>query len=349
MALPYFDVMVYNPELQLIGMIEGGRNESFIWTDRYASPGDVQFKGPAGRKNLNILQPGNYLSIPFSPTLMQIDSQLNQTVREQGATLSVTGKSFDSFFKYRYIPEGYTDTKRTVATLVYRLLSRVAVSGGGGVAADVIPNLIVPGVSDPSLGATAEVDFTAGSDIASTIRELCNAVGYGFKVTFNPTTGTLYAQVYSGIESGLVFSPATNTLSNPSYLSNKDDYYNVAFVKGKNHTLTVGPGASLTGLLRRVLYVDASSVETTSANYVDKLTFKGLEALSQHKHKFVFDGAVDPDGIYKYGTDYNLGDIVTISDSWGNDSKARVSEFIWSYDQNGVQAHPSFTAYDETT
>lgn len=334
-----FDVYVYNPQLDLIGMIEGGRNQSFIWTDRYASSGDFKFVGPAGRKNLDLLQPGNLISIDQSPTLMMIESHLNETAREQGAKLTIAGSSIDTFLKYRYIPSGHVLSKRTVKSHVYNTISRVCLLGDPK---DNFPNLTVPGSGD---GIEADVEYTVGSTLYDTVWQLCNSVDYGFKLSFSNTTLNLHAQVYEGQTlDDVIFTPAMNTLANMSYLNSVQSYYNAAFVRGKNHTFTYGIGASYSGFERRMLYVNASDVETTEENYVEKLSQKAREALTDHKRTSVFDGDIDPDSVYQYGRDYNLGDIIKIQDNWGNDAQARVSEFIWSYDSSGVQSYPSFTA-----
>ena len=341
MALQSLDITVMAPDLTPIGMLEAGVNESFIWTDRYATPGECKFKGPAGSKNLNLLQPGNILSISHSPRLMMIEDHLNQTHREQGATLTINAKGIENFLINRFVPNGYTAGKNTIPTLIYNLLSKVCVAGAGSSPNDIIPNLIVP---ESGSGVMAEVDFTAGSNLLSVFQELANSANMGLKVTYSEVTKKLFFEVYSGSELDITFSPAMGTLIDESYFLAITDHYNVAYVRSDTHNIFVGPGVNLTGFNRRVLYVDGSGINVTTANWQDKFTQKGLEELAKRKKKSIFDGTVDPDGVYQYGRDYNLGDIVTISDTWGHSSKARVAEFIWSHDSQGIQSYPSFTA-----
>lgn len=68
----------------------------------------------------------------------------------------------------------------------------------------------------------------------------------------------------------------------------------------------------------------------------------GYAALAEHAQVQSFEGAVAPDITFKYKTDYDLGDIVTVQNSHGIRATARVSEAIETFDENGYELSINF-------
>lgn len=75
----------------------------------------------------------------------------------------------------------------------------------------------------------------------------------------------------------------------------------------------------------------------------------GKEKLKENKRKKDFDGEVDySTGIFKYGKDYKIGDIVQIVNEYGYSGKARVTEYIFSHNtSDGLKCYPKFEMVDE--
>src|SRR5690606_10667806 len=71
---------------------------------------------------------------------------------------------------------------------------------------------------------------------------------------------------------------------------------------------------------------------------------RGLEALSQNRKLTAFDGEISQFGSYKYGQDFNLGDLVELTNSDGLTTKARVTEQIFVHDAQGERSYPTLTA-----
>jgi hypothetical protein len=87
-------------------------------------------------------------------------------------------------------------------------------------------------------------------------------------------------------------------------------------------------------------------VTITAEEYDSQLAQRGTEDLTHFTNMYSFDGQVDTGTMYKYGEDFFMGDIVQFADEYGNESRSRVTEFIYSYSDNGVEAYPTFSVIE---
>ena len=60
-----------------------------------------------------------------------------------------------------------------------------------------------------------------------------------------------------------------------------------------------------------------------------------------------FEGEVDYKTAFVYGVDYHLGDMVEVADIYGHETPARISEILFSFDEEGFSINPSFTVPDD--
>lgn len=107
-----------------------------------------------------------------------------------------------------------------------------------------------------------------------------------------------------------------------------------------------------TGLYRRETFTDASNTKSqydsgkdmSEEEYSKVLNDKGMEDLNQYKVTQVIDGEMDYYGQFQLNRDFDIGDIVEVSNGYGNILKARISEIIISDDvSDGLKTYPSFT------
>lgn len=82
----------------------------------------------------------------------------------------------------------------------------------------------------------------------------------------------------------------------------------------------------------------------TMADYYKLLQQRGEEELSENLIDESFEGEVDYDGTFKYGRDFNIGDIVAISNEYGIDGTSRVTEVVLSHDTSGITVIPTFSS-----
>lgn len=87
---------------------------------------------------------------------------------------------------------------------------------------------------------------------------------------------------------------------------------------------------------------DAEEIYLTEDEFREKLIERGNEELENHKKEIEFDAEVDYTHQFKMGIDYFLGDILQVSNNYGNECSLRVNEYIISIDQSGEQHYPKF-------
>lgn len=87
---------------------------------------------------------------------------------------------------------------------------------------------------------------------------------------------------------------------------------------------------------------DTDSVTIANVIYEDYLLNKGYEEIAKHGLSTSFEGQVEPNVTFIYKEDYDLGDIVLAQNEYGISAKARITEVIEVYDENGYSIEPKF-------
>lgn len=119
------------------------------------------------------------------------------------------------------------------------------------------------------------------------------------------------------------------------------------------------------GLARRVLVTDAvgepvgrkvtyqQQYPWVGGNYTQTVIGAGeiaafreqnaRDALANHNYIRAIDGQTSPISDYKFGTNYELGDIIELEGLTGAVSKARITEYIRSQDKSGERSYPTIS------
>jgi len=174
---------------------------------------------------------------------------------------------------------------------------------------------------------------------------------------------SLVFKLYSGVDRSynqftnphVVFSREFDNILNSEYSKSKTQFKNLTVVAGEGEglarkTKVVGSGV---GISRREMYTDARDLSQTTESgsltdevYYAQLEQRGLEDLAENKIENKFDNQVDVSGIFKYGEDFFLGDIVQIVSEYGVEARARVTEIIRSQNSSGISIYPTFKILD---
>jgi hypothetical protein len=72
------------------------------------------------------------------------------------------------------------------------------------------------------------------------------------------------------------------------------------------------------------------------------------DALANHNYIRAIDGQTSPNNDYQYGVHYGLGDIIELEGITGTISKARITEFIRSEDNQGEKQYPTISVVTPT-
>jgi hypothetical protein len=136
------------------------------------------------------------------------------------------------------------------------------------------------------------------------------------------------------------FDAGREQLDDGTYLFSKLGSANVGYGVGEGMSAKMFEGVTEpTGLDRRVVLVDSTGSSIDDENVLRNYMSQELASASETA---IFDGSINTDIIpYKYGLDYNLGDIVKIRGDYGLDELARVTEYIRTEDATGEKAYPT--------
>lgn len=339
--------------------------ESFIWTERYNAYGDFELVCEYNENNASKLTTNAYVGCDMSDRIMIVKKVTKEQDDEGAITLKVEGKSFESIFQDRVAGISISASSWTLngdAAKVIRNMVKLTCVDGKPTSNDWIFGLEAPDIWPP--GNTINMQIKRGSNLYDKIREVALAYDLGFKVTYElqyqppPVIGgsviynaPLIFSAYKGVDlttgyNAVSFSDDNDTLFNSTSIASEENYKNVAYVYSNTHTYVVdeNPPELYPGFTRKPIYVDATDITTTAQDYVALLSSRGKEALSDHNKQVLVDGQINPDGVFKYKEDYNLGDIVLIKSITGEQQSSRVSEYIWTYDAEGLNGYPTLTA-----
>lgn len=164
--------------------------------------------------------------------------------------------------------------------------------------------------------------------------------------------------VYSGIDRSrtqskvrpVIIDVEHNDLNRPNYLRSISTLKTTAHIATDTKTLFAynpqesdPPSEDATGLKHRVLYLDGGEPEegASATEFEADVIKSAKETLLDYRKYSLVDGAVSPDSSVRFGTDYFLGDIVSVRGRYGVITNYRVIEFIRSVEGTIEESYPT--------
>lgn len=140
----------------------------------------------------------------------------------------------------------------------------------------------------------------------------------------------------------VIFDAEIDDLMRPSYLLSLENAKTEVHI-ALNDKALFAQSSDPSGLDRRVMFLDGGDPEAGyNAAAWEAYNIKTAEGLLEdNKQVAIVDGEVSPQSQIKFGRDYFLGDYVSIRGRYGAISKARVSEYIRAYGEQGEVSYPS--------
>lgn len=338
--------------------------ESLIWTERFQSAGDFQLDIYSDYKARSLLKPDTYLAMNLSNYVMRIESVEDDVSADGQKMLVVKGRSIESLLLDRVAYSAITDTTTTPqwtitdkpADVARKIFHDICVTGILNVG-DKIP-FINEGTFMP-VGTIVEpidpvtVDITPTS-VYEAISQLSQVWNLGFRMLRQQDMSQLWFDIYVGSDRttdqtvlpAVVFAPELDNLQNTKELTSIEGAKNVAYVyspAGFQMVYAAGVAPDVDGFERRVLMVDANDITSDNPNVTAALQQRGNEALAQNRTYQAFDGEISQNSKYKYGRDYNLGDVVETRNTDGLTNNMRVTEQIFVHDRDGERSYPTLT------
>ena len=343
------DVYILGRDYNAVGVLD--YCSSIIWTRRYCNVGDFELYIPATQEAIALCKIGNLAQRADRPkSLMRIDTVKLSTNEESGDYLTVSGRGIEGMLSWRIV-WNQTNLSGLVTAAVHQLLNE---------------NLIAPAIAERRvdglvLGEPCACSITiqkqiTGTNLLDAVKDLLESYNLGFKMEFEG--GSLVFSVYEGVDRSMrqtdrppvVFSIEYDNLLSTEYDASTASYKNVALVAGEGEGVarrTYAVGAA-SGLDRFEVYVDARDISSETdagtiaeAEYNALLEEQGKEALAEAVATQAFSGTIEPNTNAVFEIDYNIGDVVQITNEYGISSAARIVEMIESWDENGYNCTPT--------
>lgn len=358
MIIYVIDHYVIAGNIKIIGMIES--YQSCIWDLQFYGLDDFELVCAGTPENIDLLQEGRMLvrdcdidGVKYSHVALLNRVELSFEP-ESGYLLRCYGKGLKSLLTRRVVWEQINADNDFLAAVVYNVLHDNIIAPDD--TARAIDNFVAgaPGFTTPKITCQLQ-----GQNIAEWLEEVCTESEIGWDVDiydgdymFSLLQGTDRTSDQSTVPP-VIFSPGFDNLLSSTYTKSREEYHNAALVGGEGEgtdRVCVGVGTA-SGLDRYETFIDASDVSSngeiiTMATYKDMLKQAGAEALAEAGKVETFEGEIIPDGFYKLGTDYFLGDVVEVVNGLGIRAKARIIELCYSYDENGAKVSPVFGAWE---
>lgn len=334
------EIRFYDSDMNFIGVMEN--QVSLIWTRKYYEPGKARLFAPLTEENERLTRKGNLIWKRGSKEAAVIEDRvLDDTTTP--ATIEVTGRFLSSYMDRRLIRPKVTFSGY-VEVAMRTLLSGV---------------VEIPRVELGTLNNfTDTVSFQATYKNLLTYQEKlskCSDIGFRFRPDFSAKK--IYFETYKGkdrsrsqsINSRVIFSERYDNLNGIIYRENDQLLKNVVYIggEGEGSERTFVSYGDATGLDRRELFVDARDITRdegmTQEQYEAKLLQRGHEKNTEYQESKSINCITEADANFKYGVDYDLGDIVTVEKKrWGISVDYRITEIEEVYEQGGVKISPTF-------
>jgi DNA-binding Xre family transcriptional regulator len=308
---------------------------------------------------------GTQLAINNSMYVMTVESVENGTDNEGKNKLTLKGRSLEATVLDNRVAmqsfstpnwELYDKPKTVMETIFNHICRDLALDPG-----DAIP-FLQPGSIMPASTLDDPIDPITYNLTPKSLYEVLNEIGglygLGFRLLRNFDQSQLYFDVYAGSDRTtgqnvlppVVFAPELDNLQNTTELTTIDKAKNVAYVYSDQGSLMVyaaNVDPDVAGFERNVMTVQADSLEGTPTDeqLTSHLMQVGREALFGQQTYSAFDGETNQYSEYKYGTHYNLGDMVEIRNADGMTNKMRVTEQIFVNDTQGERAYPTLSIF----
>ena len=325
--------------------------KSLIWTKRYYTYGDFELYVPASEDLSAALNSCPYIMRDDDESVMVIENVQISTDVENGDYYTITGRSLESVLTRRIVWAQTNLNVNDPAQAIYQLLAENVTEPE--IEARTIVEFLVDETFEGS--GTLKMQIT-GTELAATITDICKTFGLGWKVT-RGDSGEMVFALYQRGEVLVSFSPEFDNLISSQYYQNTESFKTVAVVAGEGEGTdrrrnVVNADSSATGLDRREVYVDARDISSNNGEigddeYMALLATRGEQKLlDEHSATHGFEGEVEPDSTYVYKRDYDLGNIVTVSNGYGVTAKPRIIEIIECWDDTGYRVIPTFETWE---
>lgn len=328
---------------------------SLIWPDAYNGYAQFELWAPITPDNANLLKRKNIIWCGGeNAAVIEI---VKATVDDKGEKIyDIKGRTLEKYLTERMINGTYSGSGHA-STLMYDMVDKNAIHPSN--ANRKIPYLV--NATDKQVGNEISQYQKTGGALYDALYQMASESDIGFSVLFDPRNKRLVFEVRKGADrtqdndegnDPVVFSTELEDILSSEYYGNIQDEKNVALVQGEDKgtarkSVLVGK-VNAYGFDRKELYVDARDLQSevfnadgtstplTPAQYLEVLTQRGNEKLSECEIIETFEAQIRQFGDiqYEFGVDYVKGDKVTVIDEQlGVIVSARITNVEEQYDE----------------
>lgn len=339
--------------------------QSLIWTERFSAAGDFELHLPSTLENRRRFVPGVRLACNTSYRVMTVETVEDGTDSEGRKMMKVSGPSLEDILDDRVARGTLGDLTATPkwsltgtpGEIMRKVFHDICVTGILDVG-DKITSVIEDSIFPPDTIAEPSDEYTIELELATVYKvekDLADLFGLGFRLIRDPISSLLYWDVYAGSDRTtqqttlpvVVFSPEFDNLQNTKELTTINLYKNVAYVfspVGHEIVYALDVDPTIEGFERRVLMVKADDITDVDGPTASaKMIQRGKEELGKNRRFSAFDGEISQTSQYKYGPDYNLGDLVEKRNTDGVTNYMQVTEQIMVSDEEGDKSYPTLS------
>lgn len=328
---------------------------SLLWPDAYNGYAQFELWAPITPDNAALLKKKNIIWCGGeNAAVIEI---VKATVDDKGEKIyDIKGRTLEKYLTERMINGTYSGSGHA-STLMYDMVDKNAIHPSN--ANRKIPYLV--NAVDKQVGNEISQYQKTGGALYDALYQMASESDIGFSVLFDPRNKRLVFEVRKGADrtqdndegnDPVVFSTELEDILSSEYYGNIQDEKNVALVQGEDKgearkSVLVGK-VDAYGFDRKELYVDArdllsevfnadgTSTPLTPAQYLEVLTQRGNEKLSECEIIETFEAQIRQFGDiqYEFGVDYVKGDKVTVIDEQlGVIVSARITNVEEQYDE----------------
>lgn len=328
---------------------------SLLWPDAYNGYAQFELWAPITPDNAALLKKKNIIWCGGeNAAVIEI---VKATVDDKGEKIyDIKGRTLEKYLAERMINGTYSGSGHA-STLMYDMVDKNAIHPSN--ANRKIPYLV--NAVDKQVGNEISQYQKTGGALYDALYQMASESDIGFSVLFDPRNKRLVFEVRKGADrtqdndegnDPVVFSTELEDILSSEYYGNIQDEKNVALVQGEDKgearkSVLVGK-VDAYGFDRKELYVDAGDLQSevfnadgtstplTPAQYLEVLTQRGNEKLSECEIIETFEAQIRQFGDiqYEFGVDYVKGDKVTVIDEQlGVIVSARITNVEEQYDE----------------
>lgn len=341
----------------IIGMIEN--YQSCIWTVQSMDLGNFELILQATPANIDLLKSERLLvrseDINGSrfDNVMVIEAVKVEFESDIGWRMTVSGRGLKSIIGRRIVwYQTATASNMTVEAFIRAVVDENCITVDQYHTERIIDDLRWT----TSHGLTEEAALQVnGENVAEWITHICVLYGYSWDMYIDDYEGEpcFWIDLWKGTDRAksqatnppVVFSEEYDNLLAVTYTVDRTRYRNCGEVVGEYEGVArllrfdYKNGVTSSGLNAYEIYVDGTGISEEDAgtpeNYNKMLRNYGREQLWEYTIEKTFEGQIEPQGTYILGTDYSLGDKVTLETSLGLSADVIITEIIDSSSEEG--------------